>query len=481
MPTALLVVCVALGALTLAFAAAYWLTTRRNQAGIVTSRLGRALRLWRGALRMGARWTRRFFRRLVTPKHKRAELDRRFHDETARAALETMGNMKGALMKLGQIVSFMDETLPPEYQEHLRALQCNAPPMSYEMVVRVLHEELGHDPERLFSRFDETPLAAASIGQVHRACTWDGTDVAVKVQYPGVDRAIAADLENAGLLVSLLGAVTPTLDAAPIAEELRSRLIEELDYEIEARNQSHFRSLYEGHPDIVVPKIHATLSSKRVLTSEFVSGTGFYDFAARATDAERHRAVIAMHTFVFDSMFHHHVFNGDPHPGNYLFLDGGRVAFLDFGCVKHFDKSFMRDFRRLNATYLLGDRDGYYEQICAMGFVLEKHSHKVDRDWLWEWARWFYEPILRDEPFRFTADYCRKSLSTMFGENMRKMNMPGEYLLLNRITFGLNSVLAKLGACENWHRLSMRHYFPELPVEEASAKVMAAVHAGQHG
>ena len=228
---------------------------RGNRAGIVTSRFGRNLRLMLSAARTMLRWMRRRLQRLVTPKHKLAALERAFHDETAKAALETMGNMKGALMKLGQIVSFMDEALPPEYQEHLRALQCQAPPMSYDAVARVIREELGHDPERYFARFDETPLAAASIGQVHRGQLYDGTDVAVKVQYPGVDRAIAADLDNAGLLIALIGAVTPTLDAAPLVDELRSRLLEELDYRAEARNQSAFAALFAGHPRIVIPRV----------------------------------------------------------------------------------------------------------------------------------------------------------------------------------------------------------------------------------
>lgn len=454
---------------------------RGNRAGIVTSRFGRNLRLMVSAARTMLRWTRRRLQRLVTPKHKLEALERAFHDETAKAALETMGNMKGALMKLGQIVSFMDEALPPEYQVHLRALQCQAPPMSYDAVAHVIREELGHDPERYFARFDESPLAAASIGQVHRAQLYDGTDVAVKVQYPGVDRAIAADLDNAGLLMALIGAVTPTLDAAPLVEELRSRLLEELDYREEARHQADFGALFHDHPRIVIPSVFPKQSSQRVLTTELIAGVGFYDFVAGATPAEKQAATRALHAFVFDSMFVHNVFNGDPHPGNYLFCDDGRVAFLDFGCVKRFAPKFMTDFKVLNRHYLIGDKDAYWTKLCEMQFVRPGHEHKIDREWLWAWARWFYEPILFDREFHFTAEYCRLALSTLFGENMRLLNMPSEYLMMNRITFGLNSILAKLDARENWHRLSMRYYFPDLPEEEASALVRAAADRGVHG
>lgn len=471
MPTWLWVLVLLAGTVVAAFFLLLLLTGRRSDAGIVTSRLGRTLRLMFDGGLMSLRYGRRWVRRLFTSKAKREELERRFHDETARAALETMGNMKGALMKLGQIVSFMDETLPPEYQEHLRALQCQAPPMSFETVARVLQQELGHAPERLFAELDEKPLASASIGQVHRALLWDGTEVAVKVQYPGVDQAIAADLGNVGLLIAMIGAVTPTLDARPLAEELRERLLEELDYEREAQNQELFGRLYADHETVIIPAVVRSHCSRRVLTTTLVrGGLGFYDFTAKATLEEKRAAVSTLYTFVFDSMFIHHVFNGDPHPGNYLFLDNGKVAFLDFGCVKRFNPRFIEDFQTLNRHYLLGERDAYFAKACAMGFIRAGHEHKVDREWLWDWARWFYLPILEEQPFRFTHDYCKQALGTIFGENMRLLNMPAEYVMMNRITFGLNSILAKLDACEDWRTRSLRYYFNEAETAELRAK-----------
>ncbi len=437
------------------------ITARRSSAGIVTSRLGRTVRLWGDGVRMIMRYLSRHLRRLFTSKAKRAALDQRYHEATAKAALETMGNMKGALMKLGQIVSFMDESLPEAYQEQLKKLQTQAPPMDYETVVHVIKDELGKEPELLFLRFDEKPLASASIGQVHRATLHDGTEVAVKIQYPGVDRAIAADLDNYGLLMGIAGAVTPTLDARPIVDELRARLLEELDYTIEAKNQQRFIELFAGHPDIVVPRVFPKLSSRRVLTSEFITGMGFYDFVAKATPEVRRKSVLTIREFVFDSIWFHNLFNGDPHPGNYLFMPDGRVAFLDFGCVKHFDPQFIADFQVLNRAYLTGDRDGYFKKACDMKFVKAGHEHKVDRDWLWDYARWFYLPILEDAEFEFTPAYCKQALSVIFGENMRLLNMPPEYVMLNRITFGLNSIMSRLGAKENWRKLSMQYYFPK--------------------
>lgn len=444
----------------------WWLGRRRNEAGIVTSRVGRTARMVGGSMRMSARHLWRRLRRAFSSAEARAELDRRAHEQSAKQALETMGQMKGALMKLGQIVSFMDESLPEAYQEQLKKLQAQAPAMSYDVVARVVREELGNEPEALFNRFDREPIAAASIGQVHRARLKDGTDVVVKVQYPGVDEAIRADLDNYGMLMAITGAVMPNVDVAPIVKELQERLTEELDYRVEARNQADFRRLFDGHESIFVPRPFPELSGKRVLVSELVGGRGFYDFLEGASDADRRRAVLALRTFVFDSIYLHGIFNGDPHPGNYLFMPDGKVAFLDFGCVKRFSEKFIADLRVLNRSYLTGSRDAYYDKCLEMGFIREGHQHKVDRGWLWDYARWFYLPILDEgQPFRFTPEYCRQATSQIFGENVKLLNMPPEYVMMNRITFGLNSILSRMGACEDWRRYS-RHYFfaeDELP------------------
>lgn len=438
-----------------------WLTGRRSSAGIVTSRLGRTVRVVTSGTRLAWRHMIRWFRRLFTSKARRAELDRRYHEETARRVLESMGNMKGVLMKLGQIVSFMDETLPEAYQEQLKKLQAQAPPMDYDTVARVIRDELGKDPELLFDRFDREPLAAASIGQVHRARMFDGTEVVVKVQYPGVDEAIRADLANYGMLMGMMAVVTPNIDAKPIVDELRARLLEELDYVQEAANQREIASHFVDHPRVVVPRVFDERSSSRVLTSEYMEGKDFYAFVESASVDERRQAVLALREFVFDSLWFHHLFNGDPHPGNYVFLPDGRVAFLDFGCVKRFDPGFMNDFAVLNRTYLIGDRKAYFAKACEMHFIKPGYEHKVTEEWLWDYARWFYLPILDDAEFEFTPDYCKKALGQLFGENMKLLNMPPEYVVLNRITFGLNSILSRLGARENWRRLSKAYYFPD--------------------
>lgn len=456
MGTAVLVLCLAVIALMFV---GLWVFGRANEAGITTHRWGRLLRLgWTSTRLVGGRMRHRLRKLFVSRQHQ-VELDRAHAEAAGRAVLETMGNMKGALMKLGQIVSFMDETLPEAFQVELRKLQKNAPPMEYDLVQSVIRLELGDDPEELFASFDERPMAAASIGQVHRATLDDGTPVAVKVQYPGVDRAILADLDNYGLLMGAINALTPTLEARPIVDELRSRLSEELDYTREAENTRLFSELYRDHPSIVVPHVHPERSSRRVLTTSLLEGAGFYDFVAQADPATKRRAVETIYTFVFHSIYTHYVFNGDPHPGNYVFLPDGRVGFLDFGCVKRFPAEFVEEFRKLNRLYLLQERDAYYDQAVKMRFILPGQTGKVDRDWVFDYLRYYYLPILHDREFTFTKEYCRRAVGTMFGENMRRLNMPGDFVMLNRITFGLNSIFAQLSATANWHRLARQQYF----------------------
>ena len=242
-------------------------------------------------------------------------------------------------MKIGQMASFIDiDFLPPEYreiyQEQLAKLRAHAPAMPWEKVREVLAEEYERPPpEQLFASIEHEAFAAASIGQVHRATLHDGSPVAVKVQYPGIAEALESDMANAGILVRLAKALAPGLDAKAVAGELRERVLEELDYEYEAQNQRAFARAYDGHPFIYVPKVHSRLSRRRVLVSEFVEGRDFEEVKQLAQD-ERDIFGEIVFRFCFGSIYHLQHFNADTHPGNYLLMDDGRVAFLDFGMTK---------------------------------------------------------------------------------------------------------------------------------------------------
>ena len=250
-------------------------------------------------------------------------------------------------MKLGQMASYLDQGMPEHLRAALAQLQADAPPMHTDLAAGVLRTELGHEPAELFETWDPTPIASASIGQVHRAITREGVAVAVKVQYPGVAEAMGADLRNVDLLFTGMGQLFPGLDPGPIVEELRDRLVEELDYALEAKNQELFADHYEGHPTIHVPRVLERYSTSRVLTTELAEGARFDEVVRTWSQPERDLAAETIYRFAFGSLYRLHAFNGDPHPGNYLFRPGGRVTFLDFGLVKHFTEAELAPFEEM--------------------------------------------------------------------------------------------------------------------------------------
>jgi predicted unusual protein kinase regulating ubiquinone biosynthesis (AarF/ABC1/UbiB family) len=266
--------------------------------------------------------------------------------ETAKQIVAALGTMKGAAMKLGQVMSFLDvglvgEEHREEFQRELAKLRDAAPTVSFKQMRRVIEDDLEEPIKELFAEFDEEPIAAASIGQVYRARLRgeggeDGREVAVKVQYPGVAAAVRADLQNLDMIMRLLKRMTPGLDVKAVTQEIQERIAEELDYELEAQNQRSLARIFRGHPFIVVPDVITSLSRERVLVSEFVSGTGFEELKGYPQE-QRDRLGEIVFRFFLGCLYRHRQFSGDPHPGNFLQLDDGRVAFLDFGLFKRME------------------------------------------------------------------------------------------------------------------------------------------------
>lgn len=330
--------------------------------------------------------------------------------------------------------------------------------MDFALARGVVEQELGGDLSKFFKSFDEVPLAAASIGQVHRARLLDGTDVVVKVQYPGVDAAIEADLSSIDRMGGMVGMVNKAVDVPTLLAELRARLVEELDYRIEARNQELFRHLWAGHPMIRIPKVFTTYSRKRILVSEYVRGFTFYEFIKASDARERRIASAAIADFVFDSMFVHLVYNGDPHPGNYLFHEDGAVTFVDFGCVKRFTTSSMKDIKRFFQAIIEGDRVTHEEYVHKIGLV--RAGREWNKDVMWETWRYHLEPYISTD-FAFTPEYVAKARHYASPENTKDMNLPPDLLFFLRITFGLNSIAMKLGATGNFHQGARRQFYAD--------------------
>src|ERR1700691_5066185 len=304
--------------------------------------------------------------------------------ETAEQIVAVLGTMKGAAMKLGQVMSFLDVGLVPEqhreeFQQELAKLRDAAPTVSFKQMRRVIEEDLEAPIADVFASFEEEPIAAASIGQVYRATLLDGREVAVKVQYPGVASAVRADLQNLDMILRLLKRMTPALDVKGIAEEIKERIVEELDYELEAQNQRSLARIFAGHPFIVVPDVVSSLSRERVLVSEYVEGVGFEDLKGRS-QAERNRIGEIIFRFFLGCLYRHRQFSGDPHPGNFLALDDGRVAFLDFGLFKRMEDEPVDLELACQRAVVEGDAATLHELLATSGFL--PNPERVDPEHL---------------------------------------------------------------------------------------------------
>jgi len=419
------------------------------------SRLGRGAALARLALRIGGRYVAGSPRLIFASVERRGELRHELALRTADDVVEELGSMKGALMKLGQMASYIDEDMPQTFRSAMTRLQHNAPPMSPELASSVVVDELGDAPERVFARWDPLPFAAASIGQVHRAITREGRAVAVKVQYPGIARTITSDVKNVALLRRVAAAAFPGLDTRSLIDELGERLREEVDYLQEAENQEMFAGYYEGHPVIHVPHVVSELSTARVLTSELVVGSRF-DEVLGWSQSERDMAAETINRFVSRSLYRLHAFNGDPHPGNYLFHGRGRVSFLDFGLTKHFtDEDLAPLADAVRFLVIENDGDGFRASLERAGFLRAgapvPTSAVVDRFGL------FYQTVFRDAPMTITPAYASAIVRRFFdakGPLAPYSDVPRAYVVLQRINLGLYAVLGSLHATANWRRIA---------------------------
>ncbi|MFU8839990.1 MAG: ABC1 kinase family protein [Nitriliruptoraceae bacterium] len=389
------------------------------------------------------------------------------HEELAANLATVLGEMKGAAMKLGQLLSFIDLDLPPEvrsaYHEALASLRDDAPAFDAAAIEQVLTEEYGRPPDEVFAAFDPTPLAAASIGQVHAATLHDGREVVVKVQYPGVADAVRADLDNASAFAPLGRLVAQNQEIEPLLDELRDRIDDELDYERESQYQRAFALRYQGHPFIRIPEIVGELCRARVLVSERVHGMRFSTFGAEAAEPDRQRVGEIIFRYAFGSIGRFRLFNGDPHPGNYLIepdaaADGGlRVAFLDYGSVKMFTRERYASMRAIEEALATGDRDASIAALRSAGFLPPRAQ--VDEDRVFEWFQLYTRPVLAPQPFTFTSAFASEVIRSTtdprdpYSDMLRRLNLPSDYLLLNRIQWGLNSVLGELQARGDWRAI----------------------------
>lgn len=413
------------------------------------ARLG--ARVGTGAVSHGAR-------RVFASAERKEALDAEFQLRTAEEVVATLGNMKGALMKLGQVASFVDDGLPEEVRAALSQLQADAPPMSAELASSVVEAELGASPEAVFAEWDPRPIAAASIGQVHRAMTRDGQAVAVKVQYPGIEASIRADLD--GFRASLFPA--PVLykgfDAGPFVDEIRARIGEELDYRHEADNQRRFADWYRDHPFIHIPAVVDGLSAERVLTTELVTGARF-DEVVGWGQSERDQAGEAIFRFIYRSLYRSRAFNGDPHPGNYLFRPGGHVTFLDFGLVKYYTDDEIEQLLDMTDAFCLNpSHERMREASVRAGYY--RADAPVTGEEIEALAGGLWEMFNHPGRYRFTPEYATEVNRRFFlgrathPNAVKHINMPARWTIYQRIIVGLVAILGQLRAEADWRSIA---------------------------
>ena len=370
----------------------------------------------------------------------------------ARAAeqiFRTLGELKGGAMKFGQAMSIFEASLPEEFAAPYRAtltkLQRAAPPMPAAVVHQVLAEELGPRWRSNFADFDDQPVAAASIGQVHKARWSDGRPVAVKVQYPGAGDALVADLNQVARVGRLAGSWIPGLDIQPVLAELRSRMTEELDYTLEAAQQQRFADVFDGHDVFAIP--HVVAFGERVLVSEWVEGLPLSTVITSGTQQQRDLAATRYAEFLLAGPYEAGMLHADPHPGNFTIVTDGRFGIVDFGAVKHLPDGMPPAIGELLTLTLTGQTEEVVAGLREMGFI--KDSIEIDGPALLDYLEPFLAPA-RSESFRFTRAWLR-GLFTHVKDPRRptwsigmRINLPPEYLLLHRVWLGGVGVLCQL-------------------------------------
>src|SRR5438067_11255547 len=423
----------------------------------------------------GARYAGTRAANVARSKEKAAEAMDARHLEAAERMVDVLGTMKGAAMKIGQLASFIDTEFIPEeyrelYQDKLSKLRSEAPAMAWDKVKGVLEEEWDGEPvEERFEDFEHEAAAAASIGQVHRAVLPDGRRVAVKVQYPGVAEGLRADLQNAQMLMRMAKALAPGLDARAAAAELKERVLEELDYEYEAQNQRAFARAYRGHPFIYVPDVLTRLSRRRVLVTEWVDGAGFEE-VKQLPQEEKDRFAEIVFRFCFGSIYHLQQFNADAHPGNYVLLEDGKVAFLDFGMTKQLDKEQIElEIAALDAAFD-NDPERLRRALGELGFLHK--PERVDAERLMEHVRavggWYMEDseVTIDSQLVMNAIAAVTDPRAGFYDLWRRENVPANELMGRRMEAGVLAVLGQLGATRNWYRIGCEWWFADEPATE---------------
>ena len=435
-----------------------------------TGRLARTARVGGLVTGQGLRWAgMRTANRVRTPERAAAARSERT-GALVNQLVDQLGQMRGAAMKVGQMISMVEfDGMADEEQEELQrklaALRDDVPPVPFAQLEKLMRQELGGPLENVFAEFDRHAFAAASIGQVHRATTVGGDEVVVKIQYPGVAEAVETDLRNAMMLLPLVKRLAPGIDAKALAEEMRERIGEELDYELEAQNQRRIERMMRGHPFLSVPRVYTDLSTRRVLVSEYVEGERF-EAVRRADEPERDRYGEIVFRFFFGLLYRDGIALGDPHPGNYLLRPDGRVGFLDFGLLRDVDATRIADERAIAVAVRDKDPAALKAALLAAGYLPAERADAVDAVWALKLMRiatkWYAVPGQR----RFSPDHARRGRERERADDeeraaarmqVKQFTLPPESILIRRMHGIVAIVLGQLRAGADWGAIAAEY------------------------
>ncbi|WP_460718779.1 ABC1 kinase family protein [Nocardia heshunensis] len=443
-----------------------------------TGRIARGGRLGRLAAGQAARGIGTRLSMIGRPEQARRILAQRSSLQAAQQLVTVLGSMKGAAMKLGQMLSVLDLDLVPEshrelFRDKLAELRDRAPAVPFSAMRAVLEDELG-PLSRVFAEFDETPVAAASIGQVYRARLRDGRAVAVKVKYPGVDKAVRADMRNLQMLSGLLKSVLPSAGDAAVLDEITSNIGGELDYLREARTQHQVAARYRDHPYIVVPDSVEKYCTHRVLVTEFLEGEPF-EAMRGLPDAERDHIGELVYRFYITSLFTDYEFCGDPHPGNILLHSSGRVGFVDFGLYHRMDAVHVEFERTGLRAACEGRADFLYEHWAGRG-IIDPDAGVTAPDvleYVWAAAGWH----LLDEEIAVTPELATAAVVLAVDpraadfRGLRRQSLPPEHVFSRRADLLTFAALGQLRCTNNWHRIAREWLYGESPATEIGRAV----------
>ena len=390
-----------------------------------------------------------------------AEVQAELQARTAEQLFTVLGELKGGAMKLGQALSVFEAALPEAtaapYREALTRLQEAAPPLPAAVVHRVLDEQFGRSWRQRFESFDDVPAAAASIGQVHRAVWSDGRKVAVKLQYPGAGPALMADFAQLSRMARLFARISPGLEVKPLLAELKDRVLEELDYSLEADSQRAFATAYADDPHIAVPRVVA--SAPKAMVTEWLDGTPLSRIIAGGTTDERDRAGTLLAELHYSAPARAGLLHADPHPGNFRMLPDGRLGVVDFGAVARLPGGYPEPLGRLTRHAVDRDAPAVLAVLREEGFI--RSSVQLDARQVMDYLGPIVEP-LRSATFTFSREWMREQAARV-GDPRREearvgrmFNLPPSYLLIHRVTLGSIGVLSQLGATAPFRELAQK-------------------------